>query len=90
MDVATTCYTNYNSGNTTWISDSIVDTIIDGAIFAIGFIPGWGWIASLGLAGIKYLVEENTTAIEDFKEWVTSVGDDIANGWNNFWSFEWI
>ena len=42
--------------------------LIDGTIFAIGFIPGWGWIASLGLAGIKYLIEENTTWIDDLKK----------------------
>ena len=68
MDVATTWYTNYISGSDTWVTDSLTDTLIDGVIFAVGFIPGWGWIASLGLAGIKYLIEENTTWIEDLKE----------------------
>ena len=68
MDVATTWYTNYNSGSDTWVTDSLTETLIDGAIFAIGFIPGWGWIASLGLAGIKYLIEENTTWIDDLKK----------------------
>lgn len=58
MDVATTWYTNYNSGSDTWVTDSLTDTLIDGIIFAVGFIPGWGWIASLGLAGIKYLIEK--------------------------------
>lgn len=46
----------------------MVDTLIDGAIFAIGFIPGWGWIASLGLSGIKYLIEKYTTWIDDLKK----------------------
>lgn len=68
MDVATTWYTNYNSGSDTWVTDSLTDTLIDGTIFAIGFIQGWGWIASLGLAGIKYLIEENTTWIDDLKK----------------------
>ena len=68
MDVATTWYTNYNSGSDTWVTDSLTDTLIDGAIFAIGFILGWGWIASLGLARIKYPIEENTTWIDDLKK----------------------
>ena len=68
VDVISAWYTNYNSGSDTWVSDSITDTLIDGVIFAVGLIPGWGWIASLGLAGIKYLIEENTTWIEDFKD----------------------
>ena len=34
-------------------------------------IPGWGWTASLGLAGIKYLIEENTTWIDDLKKVVS-------------------
>ena len=68
MDVATIWYTNYNSGSDTWITDSLTDTVIEGTIFAIGLIPGWGWIASLVLAGTKYLIEENTTLIEDLKK----------------------
>ena len=68
MDIASTWYINYNSGNENWFTDSMVDTLIDGAIFAIGFIPGWGWIASLGLSGIKYLIEKYTTWIDDLKK----------------------
>ncbi len=67
-DVASTWYTNYKSGSETWITDSLTDTLIDGAIFAVGFIPEWGWIASLGLAGIKYLIEKDTTWIENVKK----------------------
>lgn len=52
-DVASTWYTNYKSGSETWITNSLADTLIDVAIFAIGFIHGR---VSLRLAGIKYLI----------------------------------
>ncbi len=72
VDVVSTGVTNYNSGSDSWVSDSMVDTLIDGAIFAIGFIPGWGWIVSLGLAGIKYLIEDlkNVVSEEPLVRWL--------------------
>lgn len=68
MDVATTWYTNYNSGSDTWVTDSLIDTLIDGVIFAVGCWGPYGWIAALILSGAKYLIEENTTWIEDLKD----------------------
>ena len=68
MDVATTWYTNYNSGSDTWVTDSLTDTLIDGVIFAVGCWGPYGWIAALILSGAKYLIEENTTWIEDLKD----------------------
>ena len=47
IDIVSSWYNNYNSGSESWVTDSIVDNAIDGAIFLISFIPGWGWIASL-------------------------------------------
>ena len=68
MDVATTWYTNYNSGSGTWVTDSLTDTLIDGVIFAVGCWGLYGWIAALILSCGKYLIEENTTWIEDLKD----------------------
>ncbi len=70
MDVIDTWIINYNSGSETWVTDSLTDTLIDSIIFAVGFIPVWGWIASLGLSSIKYLIEEKTTLIDDLKKTV--------------------
>ena len=70
MDVATTWYTNYNSGSDTWVTDSLTDTLIDGVIFAVGCWGQYGWIAALILSGAKYLIEENTTWIEDLKDFI--------------------
>ena len=70
MDVTTTWYTNYNSGSDTWVTDSLTDTLIDGVIFAVGCLGPYGWIAALILSGAKYLIEENTTWIEDLKDFI--------------------
>ena len=62
-----TWITNYHSGSDSWITDSLVDTAIDGMIFAIGCIPGWGWIVALGLSIVVDVIDNNTTLIDDIK-----------------------
>lgn len=42
--------------------------VIDGVIFAVGCCGPYGWIVALILSGAKYLIEENTTWIEDLKD----------------------
>ena len=71
MDIATIWYTNYTSGSDIWVTSAMVDTLLDTTIFAVGFIPGWGWVASLVLLAAKELIEKNTSWIENLKDILT-------------------
>ena len=104
-DIGNVWINNYESGKSTWVSDSVVDTVYIGGRFAIGWgitalctalipIPIFGTaigvLVSLAVDHLIQFVVSETGALGSIKSWAADVGSDIAEGWNYFWSFAWI
>lgn len=101
LDIGSSWINNYNSGSSTWVTDSIVDTGYSllkygaGSLIFAGcmLIPGVGWIVGIGLCiGADYLLDYliEGEVLDNVKNWAAGIGNDIAKGWNQFWSFGWI
>lgn len=103
IDVLSSWHNNYtsNSNSNTRITDSIVDTGYSLLKYGIGYgislacscIPGVGWIIGIGVSiGVDYLLDYliEGDVLDNVKEWFADVGNQIENGWNQFWSFSWI
>lgn len=100
IDIGISWYDNYKN-NENWISDSIVDTIYIGTRFAISWginavcslIPGFGWLIGIGVSiGVDYLIQltmENGV-LDNIKNWTAKTWKSVVDGWNYFWSFDWI
>ena len=105
LDIGSSWARNYDSGSSTWVSDSVVDTLYLGIRFAIGVgitslistlipIPFLGTLIGVGVslavdAFIQFMFE-STDLLNQIKLWAADVGQSIVNGWNYFWSFAWI
>jgi len=89
VDIGFSIYDNYTSGRKSWISDSMVDVLISVGIYALGAIPFVGWAIAIAAAITVNYYSNNTTVIRDIKDWVSDVSDEVVNGWNQFWSFNW-
>ena len=79
-DIACSFAENYRSGEESWVSDTVVDIGIAGAIYGLGFVPHVGFFLSLGATIATFIFEDE---ISRFKDWV-------YEGWNEFWSFSWL
>lgn len=105
LDIGSSWYSNYSSGKSTWVSDSVVDTVYTVLRFAVSYgitsvttalipVPFLGTAIGIGISiGIDYLIQwaiESTGILDQIKSWAAGVGQSIANGWNYFWSFAWI
>ena len=75
-DIAWSLGENILSGDESWFTDSLIDIGISVGFY---FLPG-GFLVSLSASIILSIFDDE---IEEFK-------DDFHNGWNKFWSFEWI
>jgi RHS repeat-associated protein len=73
-DVLWTIGENYASGDPNWVSDSIFDVSLDVGIYALGCIPGVGWILAIGATVVTEIFAEE---IEKAKDW-------FAEQWNEF------
>ena len=105
FDIGDSWSSNYNSGSSNWVSDSVVDTLYLGIRFAIGVgittaisalipVPFLGTIIGVGVSMLVdafiQLMFETTGLLNQIKIWASDVGQYIVNGWNYFWSFAWI
>ena len=104
IDIGLTWRDNYNSGRSSWVTDSLVDTSYIGVKFAIGYgittlcsmipIPVIGTLLGIAISvGVNYLIDwivGETGILNSIKSWAAEVGESIKSGWNYFWSFSWI
>ncbi len=104
IDIGLTWRDNYNSGRSSWVTDSLVDTSYIGVKFAIGYgittlcsmipIPVIGTLLGIAISvGVNYLIDwivGETGILSSIKSWAAEVGESIKSGWNYFWSFSWI
>ncbi|WP_438847647.1 RHS repeat-associated core domain-containing protein [Anaerocaecibacter muris] len=102
IDIGSSWYSNYKSGDPNWVSASIVDTVYKGVRFAIGVgitalcslipVPVLGTVIGIGLSiAVDYLItwtmETATKALSAIKSWAAGVGKAIKTGWKKFTSW---
>ena len=102
IDIGLAWYNNYQSGSSSWFSDSVVDTAYIVGRYAVGFLVSTlvsmlfggviGWILAVGLSILvdQWIQNNMGEVLNDIKIWAAGVGESIVNGWNYFWSFAWI
>jgi len=76
-DIAWSLGENLLSGEKSWLSDTVVDAGIAGAIYGLSFVPYVGFFLSLGATISTFVFEDE---IDQFKDW-------FYEGWSEFWDF---
>ena len=93
-DIGSSIYNNLQSGSSSWITDSAVDITYSSLKYGVSalcmFITGVVWIVGIGLCLLGDYIMKKTGFVNTAKQWAADIGDDTADGWNSFWSFNWI
>ena len=64
-DIACSFAENYRSGEERWVSDTVVDIGIAGAIYGLGFVPYVGFFLSLGATIATFIFEDEISRFKD-------------------------